>query len=172
MTTDTLTAILSQAGFYPVHPFSLYYPMAVLAIWILLLPLAYLKRIRIFYNASLRAAFIEELIYRGIVYGFVMYMWHSQIIALVVSSLLFGIAHMRNLWWAGWRRSWRTSVYTGFTAGPIFGLIRIVSGDIYLGILIHFLHNLFVMFPLPGSGHMVATVPTDAELKEKAEARR
>jgi len=76
---------------------------------------------------------------------------------------------MRNLWWAGWRRSWRTTTYTGLTAGPTLGVIRWLSGDIYLGILIHFLHNLCVLLPPPGLGHRMAPTPTDAELLAKSE---
>ena len=160
--------MLKDFGLYPAHPLSLYYPLGVLVLWLLFLPFAHLRRIAIFYNSSLKAAFGEELIYRGVVYGGLMYVWHNQLYALVISSLLFGVAHMSNLWWAGWRRSWDTTVQAGFRAGPIFGLVRLLSGDIYLGIAVHFLHNLFVMFPLPGFGHRVARTPTDEELRSKA----
>lgn len=101
----------------------------------------------------------------------IIYLWHSQLYALIGSSLIFGLAHMQTLWWAGWRRAWKTSTYAGFRAGPVFGLIRWLSGDIYLGILIHFLHNLFVMFPLPGFKDRMAHTPTNAELREKQSER-
>ena len=97
-----------------------------------------------------------------------MAIWHNEIIALIFSSLLFGAAHMGNIWWAGWRRSWKTSVYAGLSAGPILGVIRLLYGDIYLGILLHFLHNLYIMLPPPGFKHRVAGTPKDDELREKS----
>ena len=125
-----------------------------------------------FYRASLRAAFLEELLFRGIVFGALRLLGQGQLKALIISSLLFGIFHLRNLWWAGWRRSWRTTRYAGLIAGPIFGIVRILSGDIYLGILVHFLHNLAVLLPLPGTGRFMAPTPTDQEMKEAQESRR
>jgi len=163
-----LGILFRDLGLYPTHPLSLYYPLGVLGLWLLFLPFAYLRRITIFYNSSLKAAFGEEIIYRGIVYGTVMYLLHNELYALVISSLVFGLAHMGNLWWAGWRRAWHTTVHAGFRAGPVFGLVRWLSGDIYLGIAVHFLHNLFVMFPPPGFSHRMARTPTNEELRSKS----
>ena len=159
--------ILNIIGLVPVNEYSLIYPIIALAIWLLFLIFAYLRGISIFYNSSLKAAFIEELFYRGILYGLLLYFWSNQFYALLGSSLLFGIAHLKNIWWAGWRRSIKTSMYAGFRAGPIFGLIRLISGDIYLGILVHFLHNLLVMFPPPGLERYMARTPTNSELRSK-----
>lgn len=159
---------LTILGLHPSHHFSWYFPLAVLLIWLLFLPLAYFRHITIFYNASLKAAFGEEFVFRGVIYGAVAYFFHSPLLALIISSLLFGLVHMRNIWWAGWRRSWSTSVYAGFTGGPLFGFIRLFSGDIYLGILVHFLHNLWVMFPLPGFNQNVARTPTNDELRSRS----
>jgi len=164
----TLTSLLTLLGLSPAHSFSLYFPLGVLALWLVFLPFAYLHKIRIFYSSSLRAVFGEELVFRSVMYGAVMYVWNNPLYAIVISSLLFGIVHMRNLWWAGWRRSWDTSVYAGFWAGPILGIVRFLSGDIYLGIALHFLHNLYVMLPPPGFSHRVARTPRDDELREKA----
>ena len=163
-----LITLLQIFGFYPAHSFSLYFPLAVVVLHLLFLPFAYLKRIRIFYNSSLRAVFTEEVVFRGLIYGGVFYFWHSVLLALVVSSLVFGAAHMQNLWWAGWRQSFAITRYAAFTGGPLFGVIRWLSGDIYLGILVHFLHNLYVMFPPPGFGHRVARTPKDGELRGKS----
>jgi len=116
---------------------------------------------------SLKAAFGEEFIFRGVVYGVLLLIWHNQLYALIASSLLFGIVHMRNLWWAGWQRSWNMTIYAGFTGGPIFGVIRLLSGDIYLGILVHFVHNFLIMFPPPGLGKYMAHVPRDEELRAR-----
>jgi membrane protease YdiL (CAAX protease family) len=163
--------LLGRVGLLPAHPISLLFPLATLAFWLLCLPIAYLRRVSIFYNASLRAAFVEEVVFRGLAYGLADVVTGSRIWALVVSSLLFGIFHMRNLWWAGWRRSWKMTKYAGFTGGPVLGLIRIFWGDIYLGIFLHFVHNFFVTLPLPGMGRYVAETPKDAEMREIQERR-
>ena len=163
----TFLAAVTIIGLVPAHSLSPYYPIAVFALWLLFFPLAYLKGIRLFYTASLKAAFSEELLYRGILYGLLLHFLHNQLYAITISSLVFGLAHMRNLWWAGWRRSWKTTAYAGFRAGPVFAIIRWLSGDIYLGILIHFLHNLFIILPPPGFSHRVAPTPTDAELRAR-----
>lgn len=159
---------LTTLGFWPAHPWSLYAPLAAAALWLLFLPFAHFKRIGMFYRRSLWAAAWEEVVFRGLAYGVILYVWHSALLAIAGSSLVFGLAHMRNVWWAGWRRSLRMTAYTGFIAGPLFAAVRWASGDIYLGVLVHFVHNLLVMFPWPGTGHRVAATPTDAELREAA----
>ena len=136
--------------------------------WLLFFPLAYFRGASIFYTSSFRAALSEELVYRGFVYGAAAYLLHSQLYALALSSVVFGLAHMRNLWWAGWRRSWHTSTYAGFKAGPVLGAIRWLNGDIYLGMLLHFIHNLIVILPPPGLKHRMAPTPTNAELRAKS----
>ena len=163
--------ILAVFGLFPAHSFSLLLPVAAIGVWLLFLPFAYLRRIKRFYTATLRASILEEVIFRGFIFGSIRLLGASLIQALIFSSLLFGIFHMRNLWWAGWRRSWRTSVYAGLVGGPLFGIVRILSGDIYLGILMHFMHNLLVIFPLPGTGRFMAPTPKDQELLE-AQGRR
>jgi membrane protease YdiL (CAAX protease family) len=164
-----LLRLVEQFGLLPHHYYSLYssyLPLGDLALWLLFLPIALLKRIGRFYNASLRAAFFEELVFRGFVYGGIRLIGGTIFQAFIGSSLLFGVFHMRNLWWAGWRRSWHMTRYAGFLAGPLFCLLRILSGDIYIGILIHFLHNLMVILPPPGMGRFMAKTPTDRELRE------
>jgi membrane protease YdiL (CAAX protease family) len=156
--------LLVASGFQPAHQYSLLFPLAALGIWLLFLPVAYLRRIKTFYNASVKAAIFEEVLFRGLVYGGVLFYTHNAVYAVIFSSLTFGLFHMRNLWWASWRRSWSMTVYAGLTAGPIFALIRFLTGDIYLGILVHFLHN-FVVIMTPGLlGKGTARTPTDDEL--------
>lgn len=159
-----LHELIADLGLLPQHAYSLYFPLAALAMWILFLPIAYLRKIKLFYNGSVRAAFLEEIVFRGLVYGITLYVTKNALWAVVVSSVTFGLLHLRNLWWASWRRSWRQTFYAGLTAGPVFGLIRFLTGDIYLGILVHFLHN-FVVIMTPRLLGGAARTPTDEEIR-------
>lgn len=161
-----ISSTLHALGFLPQHPYSLYFPLSVLAIWLLFYPFAFLGKIRLFYTASLKASFFEEIIFRGLIQGGLALAGFSTLKALLISSLLFGLVHMRIIGWAGWRRAWETTLYAGVVAGPIFGLIRLISGDIYLGILIHFFHNFLIIFAPQGMQQYVAETPTDRELRK------
>ena len=164
----SISRLLAILGLVPSHPYSLYVVPGILLMWLIFWPLAALKSIRIFYRSSLVASIGEELIFRGAVYGGVAYYTHSPIYAVVVSSLTFGLFHLRNLWWAGWRRSWHISLYTGLSVGPVLAVIRLFYGDIYMGMAFHFVHNFFVMFPPPGMKERMAPTPKDNELKSKS----
>jgi membrane protease YdiL (CAAX protease family) len=157
--------LLSILGLLPKNQYSLYLPLIALAIWVVFLPFAYIKRIRIFYDACIKVSFTEEILFRSIIFGACVYLGLSEIMTLIITSLLFGIFHMRNIWWAGWKRSWSMSVYAGVVGGPVFALARIITGDIYLGILLHFVHNFLIVFAPPGIRKYVDKTPTDAELQ-------
>ena len=87
-------------------------------------------------------------------------MTNSPLAAIVISSLLFGLFHLRNLWWADRRHVALNCLYTGLIVGPIFALVRFWSGDIYLGVLVHFLHNFINM-------RLAHNTPTDEFLASK-----
>ena len=92
-----------------------------------------------FYNAGIMASFMEEILYRGIIYGLTFSIWKNQWVALGVSSLLFGVWHLKNYYWGGLKSSIIQLLYTALFYGPIFGIARIFTGDIYLAVLLHYL---------------------------------
>ena len=94
-----------------------------------------------FYNAGIIASFMEEIIYRGVIFGLSMSIWNNQWTALVVSSFLFGVWHLKNIPWCGVKNSINQFFQTALFFGPIFGLMRIFTGDIYLSVLFHFIVN-------------------------------
>ena len=160
--------LLITFGFIPSDPRILILPLSVFVIWLIFLPIATLKRITIFYNASLRVSFWEEIVFRGFLLGGILLYTNDKVLAVIGSSLIFGVFHMRNMWWAGFRRSANNSIYAGLFAGPIFAIIRILTGSIYAGILVHFLHNLFVMLVPRFIYKNVAPTPTNEELRAKS----
>lgn len=97
------------------------------------------RKVMFFYFNGVSAAFLEEFIYRSVIFGLVLSVWNNQWVALGVSSLLFGVWHLKNYYWSGGKSIINQFLYTALIYGPIFGLMRIYTGDIYLGILFHFI---------------------------------
>ncbi len=99
-----------------------------------------------FYIGGIKAAFMEEILFRGVIYGLLFALSHNVLTSLVISSLLFGLWHLKNIPWSGPKRAIPQALYTGFIAGPVFCLLAVVTGDIYLAILAHFVHNYVLTF--------------------------
>jgi membrane protease YdiL (CAAX protease family) len=116
--------------------------IAVIAVFVLsffLLPYARKKKVIFIYTGGIFAAFMEEILFRGVLFGLAMLAFNNQWIALILTSLAFGGWHLKNIPWAGKKGAIRQFFYTALYAGPMFALIRIITGDIYLSILIHFI---------------------------------
>jgi len=144
-------------------PQSLWHLLAIIppiVFWWLVRPWARKRHTVRWLNASLGVSLWEEVLFRGIIYGANLTLTHNTVVAIISSSLLFGLFHLRNLWWADRRRVTVNCLYTGLVAGPIFALVRLWSGDIYLCILVHFLHNLIHM-------KFAHNTPTDEFLASK-----
>jgi membrane protease YdiL (CAAX protease family) len=95
----------------------------------------------IWHNSALAVSFWEELLFRGLIYGGVVSATHSALAAIIVSSLLFGLFHLRNLWWAPRKQVLINCLYTGLLIGPLLALVRWWTGDLYLCIALHAIHN-------------------------------
>lgn len=89
------------------------------------------------YVQGIYAGFMEEILYRGIIFGLAKVIWSSNLIALTISSLTFGVWHLKNIYWIGKQRTLKQFFYTAFIFGPIFCLERIFMGDLSLSILHH-----------------------------------
>lgn len=106
------------------------------------LGLKYAMKLKVlfFYLGGIYAAFMEEILFRGVIFGLVMATWNNTVVSVAISSLAFGIWHLKN--W-GWHRNKKALInqflYTTFVYGPIFAFLRIYTGDIYLAILFHYI---------------------------------
>ena len=149
-------------GLLPITERNALLPAAAAAIWLLFLPVAYLRRIGVYYNAAVWAAFWEEFVFRGVLLGGLLHTGFTAGKAVLITSAVFGLFHMRNVWWAGWRRSWQMTVYAGVFAGPALAVARLLTGTIYLSIFLHFLNNFLVIF---APGYSSAHAPRDKELR-------
>ncbi len=80
-----------------------------------------------FTAVSITAGICEELIYRGFVFWYLS-VWTGSIIALVLSSILFGFAHV----YLGFSHVIKTSI-----VGLVFAIIVYASGSLWPAIIIH-----------------------------------
>jgi uncharacterized protein len=96
------------------------------------------------YPGSVSLLFVpiyEEAIFRGIVlrffekqYGF----WS----AIVLSSALFAIWHLKNIFWLEPAQLIHQMVYTGLVFGPITAFITLKLRTIWPSVAIHYLNNM------------------------------
>lgn len=103
------------------------------------------NKIVFFYFGGIYASFMEEILFRGVIFGLAKTYWNSNLTALIVSSVAFGIWHLKNY---AWHKDLKATIiqffHTGFIYGPLFALLRTLTGDIYLAILFHFLTDTYV----------------------------
>ncbi|MET0779835.1 MAG: CPBP family intramembrane glutamic endopeptidase [Candidatus Saccharimonadales bacterium] len=134
---------------YGIIPTSAWHLLALVVpviVWLIKRSEAKKRHITIFHNSSLAVSYWEELLFRGLLWGLALTIWHNALAALLISSLLFGLFHLRNAWWSSRKQLLAQCVYTGLLFAPIIGGIRWWSGDIYLGIALHALHNFMSMY--------------------------
>lgn len=129
-----------------VSPYSVLAYFASLLLVALTLHSAIVLKKTTFYIAGVKSAFFEEVLFRSVVYGFAFAIWNNPGIALVVSSVLFGLWHLKNGTWIGWSRATKQALYAGVIVGPLLGYVTIATGDIAFAILFHLLHNLVLTF--------------------------
>lgn len=123
----------------PVNIASLILLAITVILIVIFMPLAKKKKTLQFYLAGSHAAFMEEILFRGVIFGISKTVWGNDLIAVGISSFAFGIWHLKNLPWLGRRNTILEFFYTELLYGPFFALLMIWTGDIYLSILAHFL---------------------------------
>jgi membrane protease YdiL (CAAX protease family) len=83
----------------------------------------------------------EELIFRGWIIGRLV-RHHASVFAIGVSSLLFGLVHIRNIYWLDTERLLGTMAYTGLVLGPILGYVTLRFRTVWPAVILHYLNNL------------------------------
>lgn len=147
-------------GLQPASTYHLLYLLVPLLLWFTTRPAAKKHGITIFHTASLAVSYWEEVLFRGLIFGLMDYIWHNAAAAIIVSSVLFGVFHLRNLWWLEPKKVLVNCLYTGLFFGPLVALVRWWTGDIYLGVAIHAAHNFL-------NEYMSSKTPTDQFLLSK-----
>lgn len=90
---------------------------------------------------TLFAPIYEEVIFRGIFLSGLIYMY-GMIPAVIITSILFGIWHIRSIFFMSAEKTIVQMLYTGLILGPIFALVTIYTGSIWIAVILHFLNNL------------------------------
>jgi membrane protease YdiL (CAAX protease family) len=80
----------------------------------------------------LTIALPEELLFRGLIQNFLQKTWARAVVALVVASIVFGLAHLNN----GPRPDWRYTVLATI-AGLFYGRAYLQSGRLMAPALVH-----------------------------------
>lgn len=91
------------------------------------------------------APIYEEVIFRGLILGGLLN-FYSPTTAIVISSLLFGLWHFKNIFWETKKGLAYQMLYTGLIFGPIMALVTIWSGSIWLAVVLHYINNLVAPF--------------------------
>lgn len=94
------------------------------------------------HTLTLFAPIYEEVIFRGIFLSGLIYMY-GIVPAIIITSILFGVWHIRSIFFMSWNKTIIQILYTGLILGPIFAILTIYTGSIWLAVILHFLNNLF-----------------------------
>lgn len=95
----------------------------------------------LFSISILFVALYEEALFRGAILGWLKTRMPA-VAAIVVSSVLFGVWHAKNMFWMDPAIVVRQMLYTGIVVGPILALVTVKTRTIWPAIMLHQLHNI------------------------------
>lgn len=93
-----------------------------------------------FYLETMFAPIYEEIIFRGLVFGLLLKN-HSLLKAIVYSSLLFGLWHLKNIFFMEPLELIRQMIYTGLIFGPLMAWITFKTKTIWIAAILHYVNN-------------------------------
>jgi membrane protease YdiL (CAAX protease family) len=96
------------------------------------------------YPLSISILFVpiyEEFIFRGLILFYLVTIY-SPIFAIIISSLLFGLWHLKNIFFLSRAKLTGQILYAGFFVGPVAAIITLWSGTIWIAVVLHYLNNL------------------------------
>lgn len=82
----------------------------------------------------------EEIIFRGfILFGLMTFL--PTVWSIAISSVLFGLWHIKNYKWQSKKETIHQVLYTGLVFGPLACLFVLWTGTIWLAVMVHYIHN-------------------------------
>lgn len=93
------------------------------------------------YVGVLFAPIYEEMIFRGMIFGSLMKKY-NLFVSVVLSSLLFGLWHFKNILFLDNGAVLSQILYTTLIAGPIFALATFKTKSLWAGTILHYINNL------------------------------
>src|ERR1700743_1268560 len=85
----------------------------------------------------------EEVLFRGLILG-ALEIAYGPVRAVVVSSLFFGLLHLKNVFWLTDYQLIHQMLYTTLIFGPVTALLALKTRTIWPGVILHYLNNLAV----------------------------
>jgi hypothetical protein len=85
----------------------------------------------------------EEILFRGLILG-ALEIAYGPVRAVVISSLFFGLWHLKNVFWLTDYQLIHQMLYTGLVFGPITAVLALKTRTIWPGVILHYLNNLAV----------------------------
>ncbi len=98
-------------------------------------------------TSSFFAAIYDEVIFRGFIFAWLLNLY-SLFWAIAISSLLFGLWHLKNIFYMSKKALIYQMSYTVIIFGPIAALITFYTGTIWLAVIVHFCNNLLAVSSL------------------------
>lgn len=83
----------------------------------------------------------EEIIFRGLILYGLMNSF-APIAAVVISTALFGIWHLKNIFWLTKKLLIEQVLYAGLIFGPVAAFLTISSGTVWPAVILHYLNNI------------------------------
>ncbi len=84
----------------------------------------------------------EEVIFRGFILSALLILY-SIPIAIIISSLLFSLWHLKNIFVYSKRELAVQMLCTAVVLGPIMAIVTIYTGTLWIAVIAHYFINLF-----------------------------
>lgn len=89
----------------------------------------------------------EELIFRGLILMGLSRLYSAKK-AIIISSLLFGLWHLKNIFYLDTPHMIEQLIYTTFVFGPITAWLALKLRTLWPGVILHYLNNLLAPLSL------------------------
>jgi len=94
------------------------------------------------YMTLIFAPIYEEIIFRGFILNLFLIMFSSKK-AIIFSSLIFGLWHLKNIFFLDSISLVKQVLYTGLIFGPAMAFISYKTKNIWISSIIHYINNVF-----------------------------
>ena len=82
----------------------------------------------------------EELIFRGILLK-VFENRYGALKAIVLTSVLFGLWHLKNIFWLDLQQLFKQIVFTTFVFGPLTAWLTLKARTLWPAVILHYINN-------------------------------
>jgi membrane protease YdiL (CAAX protease family) len=82
----------------------------------------------------------EEILFRGLILG-ALEIAYGPLRAVAISSLFFGLWHLKNIFWLSEYNLIHQMLYTGLIFGPITAVLALKTRTIWPGVILHYVNN-------------------------------